>query len=562
MDNSTIADNFSLLSKLIDINGGDSFKSKTYSIAAYNIEKLPMQLKDAESNELFNIKGIGKSIGQKVTELLETGSLSAINEYLEQTPAGIIEMMQIKGLGPKKIHSIWKDMHIESIGELLYACNENRLLLYKGFGAKSQQSIQEAIEYYLLNQGNFLYAQIDAVFPQIEAYLQKLFGKDKVVATGDYIRQMNTLHELEFVVNATNEQVKPQFLTAYPPELLEETPESLCYKLSNGLRLKLYTGTASLPYRQLKYNGSTAFNEAFAARFPGISFPGIIGNNDAAIFEKAGISYIPPCLRETANNTIFDKAASGQLPQLITAADIKGIIHSHSTWSDGSNSIEEMVKACIQQGFEYLVLSDHSKTAFYAQGLTIDRVLAQHAEIERLNTLYAPFKIFKSIESDILNDGSLDYEPDVLQLFDLVIASVHSNLGMTEEKAMARLLKAIENPYTTILGHPTGRLLLSRKGYPLQMEKITDACIANKVVIELNAHPRRLDIDWQYIAAATEKGALISIDPDAHSTEGFADIKYGVIAAQKGGLTAAHNLSSFTLPQMNDYLLQLKTEKL
>ena len=258
------------------------------------------------------------------------------------------------------------------------------------------------------------------------------------------------------------------------------------------------------------------------------------------------LQYIPPCLRETGS--IIEKAKTNSLPILIQPADVKAIIHSHSNWSDGANTVEEMAKECISKGFEYLVLSDHSKTAVYAKGLTEERIREQHRYIDELNTKLAPFKIFKSIESDILNDGSLDYADDVLASFDLVIASVHSNLKMSEEKAMARLIKAITNPYTTILGHMTGRLLLSRRGYPVDHKKIIDVCAANGVAIEINAHPRRLDIDWRWIDYAMEKNVLLSINPDAHYLEGYNDIKYGVLAAQKGGLTKEKNLSSFSLP--------------
>ncbi|MEO5562614.1 MAG: PHP domain-containing protein, partial [Chitinophagaceae bacterium] len=237
------------------------------------------------------------------------------------------------------------------------------------------------------------------------------------------------------------------------------------------------------------------------------------------------------------------------------------VIHSHSNWSDGVNTLEEMAKECITRGFEYLVISDHSKAAAYARGLTEERIREQHRNIDDVNSRLAPFKIFKSIECDILNDGALDYNDDVLASFDLVIASVHSNLKMTEEKAMARVMRAVTNPYTTILGHMTGRLLLSRKGYPLDHKKIIDACAANDVVIELNAHPRRLDIDWQWIDYAIQKNVLLSIDPDAHSLDGYNDIKYGVLAAQKGGLTKEQNLSSYTLKQFEEFLGKRRKKK-
>lgn len=557
MDNSAIADNFDLLAKLMDIHGENSFKSKTYAVAAFNIEKLPMQLKDTPREKLFSIKGIGDSVGRKVIELLDTGKMEALSTLISNTPPGVIEMLNIKGIGPKKIHTIWKEMEIESLGELLYACNENRLTLFKGFGEKTQANVQEAIEFYFLNQGHFLYAQLEEIFPQVENYLKKLFGTNKVAVTGAYRRQSLTIEELEFVVTGTNEAIKPKFITAQPPELLEENENNLLYKLKNGLKLRLYTGQEDIVEKQFLTTGNKEFTEAFQKTFPGISLSGHA--TEESIFESAKIPFILPCLRE--DDAIIEKAKKKQLPELIQTADIRSIIHSHSNWSDGSNTIEEMAQECIKRGYEYLVISDHSQTAFYANGLKEDRILEQHRYVDELNIKLAPFKIFKSIESDILNDGSLDYPEAVLKSFDLVIASVHSNLKMNEEKATARVLKAVENPYTTILGHMTGRLLLSRNGYPLDHKKIIDACAANHVVIELNAHPRRLDIDWKWIGYALEKGVLISIDPDAHYLEGFDDVKFGVLAAQKAGLPRACNLSSFTLKEFETWLGKIKKLK-
>ncbi len=559
MDNAAIADNFSLLAKLLDIHGENSFKSKTYAVAAFNIEKLPMPLKDTPREKLFSIKGIGTSTGEKVIELIDTGKMEALQQLIADTPPGVIEMLNIKGIGPKKIHTIWKEMEIESLGELLYACNENRLTLFKGFGEKTQQNVQEAIEFYYSNQGHFLYAQLEEIFPQIDTYLKRLFSPEKVSGTGAYRRQALTIEELEFVVLEPIEAIKPKFQTAQPPELLEETAGTLLYKLKNGLKLRLYTGGTNRAEQLFRTTGSPEFLESFHRSFPGLKCKGDETSTDEIIFTKANIPYIPPCLRETSG--IIEKAKKNKLPQLIQTEDVRSIIHSHSNWSDGSNTIEEMAKECIKRGLEYLVISDHSQTAFYANGLKEDRIREQHRYVDELNSKLRPFKIFKSIESDILNDGSLDYPESVLKTFDLVIASVHSNLKMPEDKAMKRLITAIENPYTTILGHMTGRLLLSRNGYPLDHKKIIDACAANHVVIELNAHPRRLDIDWKWIDYAIEKGVLLSIDPDAHALDGFDDVKYGVLAAQKGGMSKANNLSSFSLKEFEDFLKKNRTLK-
>ncbi len=553
MDNYTIAENFSLLSKLMDIHGDNSFKSKTYGAAAFNIEKLPMQLAGTSREKLFTIKGIGESTGKKVIELLETGKLEILNDYIGNTPPGVIEMLHIKGLGPKKINTIWKTMEIDSLGELLYACNENRLTRFKGFGEATQKKIQEGIEFYFSNLGNFLYAELEELFPQIDNYLKKLFSPGKVHVTGKYRRQELIIEELEFVVLEAKEAVKPKFQTAQPPELTEETDNSIQYKLRNGLRLRLFTGGTNMAEELFRTTGSSGFLKAFSETYTSFDFStSAAGEPDSPVFKHLNLPFIPPSLREDA--AIIEMAKNNQLPVLIQPQDIRSIIHSHSNWSDGVNTIEEMAEECIRRKLEYLVISDHSKTAGYANGLKEDRIAEQHRQIDELNRKLSPFRIFKSIESDILGDGSLDYTNDILQTFDLVIASVHSNLGMTEEKANQRLLKAIENPYTRILGHMTGRLLLSRNGYPVNHKLIIEACAANNVVIEINAHPRRLDMDWRWIDYALSKNVLLSINPDAHALDGFDDVKWGVLAAQKGGLTKENNLSSFSLQQFTGWL--------
>jgi DNA polymerase (family 10) len=559
MDNYQIAENFSLLSKLTDIHAENNFKAKSYAIAAFHIEKLPGQLSEIPREKIALLKGIGESSAKKIIEILETGSLKVLQKLIEKTPIGVIEMLNIKGIGPKKISTIWKEMEIESIGELLYACKENRLKLYKGFGEKTQQSVIDTIEFYLSNQGSNLFPQVEAVEPQITAYLQKLFSPENVYLTGSFKRQLEIIDELEYVVNSSIENIKPKFQTANPPELLEENADSLLYKLLNGLKLRLYSATKSFEKKCFFTAGSPEFVNDFIFRFPEIDFSASSTMDDSAVFAKAGINYIPYCLRETPE--IIERAKTAPLPQLIQPGDIKGIIHSHSNWSDGSNTLEEMAKAAKEQSYEYLVISDHSKSAFYANGLTEERIQAQHEQVDALNSKLKGFKIFKSIESDILYDGSLDYSNAVLATFDLVIASVHSILKMTEEKAMQRLITAIENPHTTILGHMTGRLLLSRKGYPVDHKKIIDACAANNVVIELNAHPSRLDIDWRQIDYALEKNVLISIDPDAHTIEGFKDTRYGVLAAQKAMVTKEQNLSSMGLAEFESFVVNRKVLK-
>lgn len=543
MDNYSIADNFSLLSKLMDIHGEDSFKAKSFASAAFTIEKLPLQLKDTAPEEIARIKGIGSSTNKAIQEMLLTGHLSLLENFIVKTPAGILEMLKIKGLGPKKIATIWKELEVETLGELLYACDENRLMLLKGFGQKTQDSVKQSIEFYFSNRERFLYATIAPLALELEKRLQQLLAPVQVSLTGAIRRTEVIIDEITLVAAAAPATIQ-QHLSAIPAfSLVEETPESQLWQYEQQVKMRIYPCQPDDFARTLFVTtADAAFLEHFDAAGNAASF--LEGSlTEADIFQKAGIDYIEPCMRN--GGLALDLAKRKQLPVLIKPEDIKGIIHSHSQWSDGLHSLEEMATAAKAQGFEYLVISDHSRSAFYANGLSIERIQEQHAQIDELNKKLAPFRIFKSIEADILNDGSLDYPDEILATFDLVIASVHSNLKMTEDKAMARLLKAIENPYTTILGHMTGRLLLSRNGYPVDHQKIIDACVANNVVIELNAHPRRLDVDWQWLPYALEKNALISIDPDAHSIEGFADTYYGTLAARKGGLTKEKNLSSF-----------------
>ena len=278
--------------------------------------------------------------------------------------------------------------------------------------------------------------------------------------------------------------------------------------------------------------------------------------SEEEIFESLGLQFIEPELRESSS--IINIAKTNKIPKLIEYADLKGILHNHSTYSDGMNTLQEMAEYCKELGFQYFGISDHSQTAVYAQGLKPEKVLLQQKEIEKLNKQLAPFKIFKGIESDILNDGSLDYEEEILKTFDFVVASVHSNLKMDEEKATKRLLKAIENPYTTILGHPTGRLLLAREGYPIHHKKIIDACAANNVIIELNAHPYRLDIDWGWIPYCIEKGVKISINPDAHQKEGLKDMRYGIYSARKGMLDNKNCFNALSLEEIEKYFNKRK----
>jgi DNA polymerase (family 10) len=475
---------------------------------------------------------------------------------VKNTPPGVIEMLKIKGIGPKKIHTIWKEMEIETIGELLYACEENRLKLYKGFGEKTQQQVKDTLQYYLQNKDLHLYAQVELAAENFETFLQKIFPGKKVFITGDFKQQNPIINTLDFLIEGNKNELLNELENIIEWKVLEHNDNEILVDSNNGIHLKIIPSNGkNIIELLIKTSSSAGFYNQLEPYLKKINETNFDSEED--VFKNCALPYIPAILREDINKI---EELPAEIPSLIKTSDIKGIIHSHSNWSDGGNTVEDMAIVAQNLGMEYLVMSDHSKSAFYAQGLTVERIKAQHEYIDELNVKLAPFKIFKSIESDILNNGSLDYDDNVLASFDLVIASVHSNLKMTEEKAMERLLIAINNPYTTILGHPTGRLLLSRKGYPLRFEEIIEACAKHQVVIEINANPRRLDLDWEYIRMATAKNVLLSINPDAHSLEGMKDIRYGVLAAQKGMLTAKNNLSSYSLAEFETFLKSNKTK--
>ena len=547
VSNEVIAESFALLAKLMDIHGENPFKIKSYAAASFNIDKLTEQLHAIPREKISSVKGIGPSIGKQIVEILDTGELPQLHEIVSKTPPGVIEMLRIKGLGPKKISTVWKEMEIESIGELMYACNENRLLLYKGFGEKTQNNIRETISFYLRSQGSFLFAEVEGYVHTIHKNLRESFPAQLVAITGDFRCQREIIQKAEWITTIPFTDLADHF--AKMKFQVEEGPGALIVSGADNIRLQFIPATTDSFYQKLfETSCSPGFLEQWNKQFGRV----LPAETEEKIFEQAGLGFIPPAQRE--NTSVIDRAKGTTLPTPIHVSDIKGIIHSHSNWSDGLNTVEEMAKACIEQGFEYLVISDHSKSAFYANGLSEERIREQHRYVDELNERLAPFKIFKSIECDILNDGRLDYSDEILSTFDLVITSVHSNLKMNLEKAMSRLLGAIQNPHTRILGHPTGRLLLSREGYPVDHKTLIDACAEHEVVIELNAHPRRLDIDWRWIEYALEKKLLISIDPDAHSIAGYHDVHYGVLAAQKAGVTAAQNLSSFSLQQMMEFV--------
>ncbi|MGY3052496.1 DNA polymerase (family 10) [Pedobacter sp. UYEF25] len=552
MENKTIARSLKLLAQLLELHGENPFKIKSIANAYFKIDKLPFKLKDKALEEIEAIPGIGKSLSAKITELLTTGKLQELEDLIGETPEGVMEMLQIKGIGPKKIAVIWHVLGIENLGELYYACNENRLIEAKGFGLKTQEEIKQAIEFKIAANGKFLYSQVDLMVVDLRTNLSAwLVGVDKDAQlgfVGQYRRGCEIVDELEIIIGSERSENIVAQLPNFEQLSFIAGQDFFVATNASGLKVKLYIVEKNDFYlNYFRYTGCAAHVEEVLKLVDQQYF-----KSEGDIYKRAGLDFIVPELRENLGE--IELAKQKKLPKLIAYKDLKGSLHNHSTWSDGVHTLEEMAVFCKENlQMDYFGICDHSKVAVYAKGLSIERVLAQQKEINTLNAKFSPFKIFKGIESDILNDGSLDYPEEILKTFDFVVASVHSNLRMDEEKATSRLIKAIENPYTTILGHPTGRLLLSRPGYPIDFKKVIDACAANKVVIEINANPLRLDLDWRWHRYALDKGVLLSINPDAHRTEGFYDMNYGILAARKGGLNAEQCLNAFTLEEITKY---------
>lgn len=547
MDNYAIADQFSLLSKLMDIHGENSFKAKNYASAAFAIERLPQQLAGLPEEKIVGYKGIGDSTGKKIVELLATGELKVLQELIAKTPAGVLEIMNVKGLGPKKIHTLWKEMSIDAIDVLEEACRTNRIANTKGFGERTQQKILESIAFVRSSEGKFLYKQVEDFTLALQQKLEQKFSGEQITISGEFRRQLEIISRLDWVTTAGGEELKI-FLVNEQISLIQESDEELVFSAEGLVNLHFHLATKTAYARRL-LEGSCSGE--FLLGWKHLSKTETAATEEE-LFKASGLPFIPSYLREEVST--LEQIKTKDLSAIVETSSIKGLIHSHSTWSDGAYTIGQMAEELIRTGFEYLVISDHSKAAAYASGLSEEKIVQQHQHIDELNKKLAPFKIFKSIECDILGDGQLDYSNEVLSSFDLVITSIHSNLDMEEDKAMMRLLAAINNPHTTILGHMTGRLLLKRKAYPIDHKTIIDACAKNNVVIEINASPHRLDMDWRWIDYALEKGLLLSINPDAHSLEEFTYIKYGTLVAQKGGLPVSKNLSSFSLKEFEDFL--------
>ncbi|MEY2637422.1 MAG: hypothetical protein RLZZ197_1900 [Bacteroidota bacterium] len=551
MENDQIVDVLELLVKLWDLHNSNEFKSKNLAFAARGLDKYPGLIHSLSEQELLMIPGVGKVVVKIVQEVAATGTCTDLEQIIEQTPAGLLQLLKIKGLGPKKVRTIWQELQITEIDNLLDACEDGRLANLKGFGGSIVESVKLNIQFIKSNSSKLRINKAADLAAEIKTQLSQHFKR--VELAGELRRNSEIISSLVFLVE-TEDLFGASGLLQSVDGLEEDMKESSPFTWRGGIAghlIPLEIHFASQSEFISKYFGLSATQEHlsqvhFMERFDGKSI-----DSEQEIYTSQSLPYIEPEMREGLQE--FEWAKNHGHQALIQYADLKGCLHNHSTYSDGKNTLEEMAEACRAHGLSYFGIADHSKYAAYAGGLKEEDVLRQHAEIDQLNSQWADFQVLKGIEADILPDGSLDYDSSVLASFDYVVASVHAGLVMDLDKAMSRVIKAIENPYTSILGHPTGRLLLARPGFPLQMSKILDACKANGVSIELNASPYRLDLDWRHIYEAMDKGLFVSVNPDAHAIAGISDMEWGVKVGRKGGLLKELTLNALSLAEIKKF---------
>lgn len=558
MDHKTLLKKIKLSIQLMELHDENPFKIRSYQSALISLERGDQDIMGLSESELAKIQGVGKSMVDAIQQLKETDTFPFLDELLAKTPEGILEVLQIKGLGPKKVKMLWEELGITSTHELMEACQSGKVAKTKGFGEKTQNTIIENLEFKASNSGKWLYADIEEMISQLKETFQIMAPEADLAVVGDFARQLEIITEAEFLI-ASDElatvKSKIKAMDSIEWILLESGPRTLRGKLKEiDLRVSIhFCAKEDFLWKKLSLIASPLHLEAMVDEKESVAkkLQKKDFSSEEEFFSINNLQFIPAEMREGFGEVALAK--ENKIPELLTEKDLKGILHNHSTYSDGKHSLRQMAEYCKELGYEYLGISDHSKTAFYAGGLTEDQILKQHQEIDALNKEMAPFRIFKGIESDILNDGKLDYADDVLASFDFIVASVHSILNMDIKRATTRLITAIENPYTTILGHPTGRLLLRRQGYPIDHKAVIDACAANNVVIEINANPWRLDLDWRWVHYAMDQGVMLSINPDAHEMDGYADMKYGVLVGRKGGLTKEMTLNAMSDEEIRTY---------
>ncbi len=558
------------IAALLEIKGENPFKSRAY----YNAAKLLAGVDNLDDvikgKKLREIRGIGEAIAAKIEEYFETGRITYLEELKRQVPESLLELLQVPNLGPKKIKVLFDELGITNVGELEYACKENRLVGLPGFGEKTQEKILRGIEFVKRHKGEYL---VGDAYPLAYGIKEKLQGAAKgsaVEVCGSIRRRKEIVRDIDILVGGGDAQHISLFFASLPEVedviVSGETKTSCRLKSGIGTDLRVVS-EEQFPYALMYFTGSKEHNVKLRgiAKKKGLKlneyglFKGehlVRLRDEAEIYRKLGLAYVVPELREDTGE--IEAAERGELPELVELSDVKGTFHIHTEFSDGVDSIAKMVQAAKDLGLTYIGISDHSKSAYYAGGLKREDLDRQWDIIDTLNEKEKTFYVLKGIESDILPDGSLDYDEETLKRFDFVIGSIHSSFQLKKDEQEARMIKAMESPYMTILGHPTGRLLLSRDGYNIDMRTIIDAAARTGTIIELNASPYRLDIDWRHLKYTKEKDVMISINPDAHAASGLAEILYGVGVARKGWLGKKDVLNTQDVSGIKETFKKLK----
>lgn len=519
--------------KLMELHNENEFKIKQFTSFIIEIENSKYGLKELLSLCQQGKYKLSEAKQTLIFDLLETGSFPDFDVLMQKTPKGVWEMTKISGLGPKKVRILWQELALLDLKSLQEKCLAGEVAKIKGFGLKTEQNILISIAYLLENESKLLLSQAEILAESVLKEILDFLPDLDIVLVGDVTRYLSVVSKIHFVIDAKDKSLVFGMMNTH--DLFEKDTKNssmFCwrgYLIDVKCPIEITAVSNNKGLALLKLNSSEEYISHFLDKFQGTA------NSEQEVYAKLNKPFTPAPMREIQNMPILS-SPDFDVDKIVKDSDIKGCLHNHSVYSDGQNTISEMVSACKTMGLTYFGISDHSKTASYAGGIREEEIIKQHNEIDDWNARSSNFKIFKGIESDILNDGSLDYSNEVLASFDFIVASVHSNLTMNKEEATQRLIKAIENPYTTILGHPTGRLLLKRKGYELDMYKIIDACAANRVCIEINSNPWRLDLDWTYVRYAADKEVMLALNPDAHEIDGLHDMQYGVKSAQKAGL--------------------------
>lgn len=569
-DRAAIADVLDEIGLLLELAGENPFKSRAYASGARIVRGLDADLLELiRTKRLAQIKGIGPALADKIATLVTTGKLPYLDSLRTQIPPGLLDWLRVPGLGPKKARVIHVTLGISTLDELESAAREGRLRDLGGFGGTTEQKILEGIERVRVHAGRFLRPVALGEAARLRERVASAPGVLRAEIAGSVRRGTETSKDIDIVVAAADSGPVMEAFVSDPgvASVAGRGPTKCSVRLAAGpgADLRVVAGPAFAP-ALMYFTGSKAHNVALRGRAQRMGFTlneyaltreadGTVVpcEDETAVYAALGLPYIPPELREDGGE--IEAAERGTLPRLVELSDLAGTLHCHSTWSDGGHTIEQMAEAARAMGMGYLGLCDHSRSAAYAGGMSIERVAEQHAEIDRINAAYAgAFRVLKGIEVDILVDGLLDYPDEVLARFELVVASVHSRFNLSAAEQTARMIRAVESPYVDIVGHPTGRLLLARDPYPLDLDAVIAAAAHRGVAIEINAHPSRLDLDPPALRRGLSLGMKTSVDPDAHSTDELAYVGYGIDTARRGWATREDVLNARPLPDLLAWL--------